>query len=131
MSFDRLNHRWLSLVLLVAVVGCGGNAPKPQQQAEPAGDVVLAAACPGAHVAYDNLVASNPASQTVFVDQLHELWVAADADARDALDPVIAAAKALEAAGRGPNFSTAQDGVYQSIVGLDADCREVGALILH
>jgi len=121
----------IAVVILLALAGCGEDAPEPKSQVEPAGDVVLAAACPGAHVAYDNLVASNPASQTVFVDQLHELWVASDADARDALDPVIAAAKTLEAAGRGPNFSAAQDGVYQAVVGLDGRCRDVGSLILH
>lgn len=120
----------LVAALLVLAAGCGGNE-KANSQADAPGDVVLEKACPGAHLSYDALVASNPASQKAFVDQLEQLWIELDQDARDALSPVIKAAKTLEKAGRGPGFDDAQDGVYTSIVGLDADCRKAGSLILH
>ena len=120
----------LVAVLLVLAAGCGGT-DKANNQAGAAGDVVLEKACPGAHLSYDSLVASNPASQKAFVDQLQQLWIELDEEAREALSPVIKAAKTLEKAGRGPGFDDAQDGVYSSIVGLDADCRKVGSLILH
>jgi hypothetical protein len=93
--------------------------------------MLLKGACPGAHVAIDNLVASDPASQAVFVDQLRRLWSVATDDARDALGPLLRAAGALEEAGAGAGFFQARDDVHAAVVGLDARCVAVGSLILH
>ncbi|WP_148044959.1 hypothetical protein [Nocardioides marmorisolisilvae] len=121
--------RAVLVALLLLATGCG--SAKPHQKADPGGHVTLEAICPGAHQVYDGLVASNPASQTAYVDHLASLRKVGDSQARDALDPVISAAKTLAAAGRGPKFDGAQDGVYQSIVGLDKACRAAGSYILH
>ena len=123
--------RAAAVLLLLVAAGCGGSSPKAHQSGDPAGKVRLAALCPSAHQVYDGLVASNPDSQVVFVDHLEDLRTVADAKARTALDPVIKAAKDLAAAGRGPNFSDAQDAMYQAVVGLDASCRKAGSYILH
>ena len=120
-----------TVLLVLLVAGCGGTAPKAHRDTEPGGNVQLQAICPGAHQVYDGLVASNPASQSAFVQHLEDLRTVADSEARSALDPVIQAAKDLASAGRGSDFSTAQDAMYQSVVGLDADCRENGSYILH
>jgi len=117
------------VVLLLVAAGCG--TATPHEQADPVGKVALGAICPGAHQVYDALVASNPDSQTQFVVHLEDLRKVGDAQARAALDPVITAAKSLAAAGRGPNFSSAQDAMYQAVVGLDARCKDAGAFILH
>lgn len=119
------------VVALLLATGCSGTTPQARQEGDPPGDLDTGAICPGAHQVYDALVASNPQSQVAFRDQLRALRTAADAQARDALDPVVTAADALVAAGRGPDFGAAQDGVYESIVQLDEDCRAAGAFILH
>jgi hypothetical protein len=119
------------LVVLFVVTGCGGTAAKANQHDNRPGGVTLKTLCPAVHQVYDALVASNPDSQVQFVDQLKDLRSAADADARSAVDPLIMAANGLAAAGRGANFSEAQDAMYQGVVGLDAACHKAGSFILH
>ena len=126
-----MNRAALVALLLLLATGCGGAAESDDRADAAAGAVSLGAVCPGAHQVYDALVASNPASQAAFVDHLTSLRAAGDGAARDALDPVITAAKALAAAGRGPRFSTAQDQMYRAVLGLDAACRREGSYILH
>ena len=122
--------RALLAALLVLATGCGGGVQAGSQK-DPPGKVSLEAICPGAHQVYDALVASNPASQVEFVDHLTSLRKVGDAQAQHALDPVLTAATVLASAGRGPDFSSAQDGMYQAVRGLDADCRKAGSYILH
>lgn len=135
-GFEGRNPRWLSLakpgalLLVLILAGCGGASAK-REHGKVAGGIALKALCPGAHQVYDALVASDPASQAQFVAHLEDLRAAADTEARSALDPLIAGAKVLAAAGRGPDFAGAQKTMYQGVVSLDAACRTAGSYILH
>lgn len=117
------------LLVLLGAVGCGhGGSSASGAQGGRAG---LRSVCPGAHFTIDSLVASDPQSQAVFVDQLERLRAAGTTEVRADLAPLIAAAAVLRAAGRGPNFPHARDGLHAAVVALNAHCVAVGSPILH
>jgi hypothetical protein len=90
----------------------------------------LSQACPGVHVAYDALVAADPASARVFQESLRRLSSVGVDETRDAIAPVISAADDLADADRA-RFPAARDEVYNAIVRLSATCASLGVPILH
>ncbi len=117
------------LLVLLGAVGWGqSTSPTPGDHG---GQASLRSTCPGAHFTIDSLVASDPQSQAVFVDQLDRLRAAGTTEVRTDPAPLIAAAKVLRAAGLGPNFYRARDGLHAAVVQLNAHCVAVGSPILH
>lgn len=92
--------------------------------------MTLRAACPGVHLAYDSLVAADPASARVFQDSLRRVWEAGVDQAREAVKPLLDASAVLAGADRS-SFPAARDGVYAQVVTLSAMCATLGSPILH
>lgn len=124
----------LTLLLLaggVLLVGCGGTGEDSATPgAEPVRAMELSQACPGVHVAYDALVAADPASARAFRESLRRLWEVGVDEMRTAVEPVIEAADVLATSDRA-GYPDARDGVYRAIVTLSATCATLGAPILH
>jgi hypothetical protein len=125
-------RRTAVLVAFLALTGCGsGEGRRGPSDSGSGGHVTLKALCPGVHYYFDRLVASEPVSQSAFVSELERFDTSANAVARAALAPVIAAAKTLEKSGVGPDFSGARDANYAAISDLSAKCSALGSPILH
>jgi hypothetical protein len=82
------------------------------------------------HLAYDALVASDPASASAFEESVRRLSEIGVDETRAALAPVVDAAGSLATADPG-SFAQARDGVYAAISRLSATCATLGAPILH
>jgi hypothetical protein len=128
----RLTVLWRVTCLLSS---CGttssGNDPTtPTSSPDPGHTLVLARACPGVHLAYDALVASDPASTSAFEESVRRLSEIGVDETRTALAPVLDAAGTLAKADR-EAFPQARDGVYAAISRLSATCATLGAPILH
>lgn len=130
---------WLSGLWLITCVlaACGttssaSDATTPTRTSSPASGrtLVLERACPGVHLAYDALVASDPASASAFEESVRRLSEIGVDETRAALAPVVDAAGSLATADPG-SFAQARDGVYAAISRLSATCATLGAPILH
>ena len=124
--------RVVLVVVLALVAGCGGSSSDDPGAAGPAyGAVPLAGLCPQVHRAIDTLVVSNPGAQQQFVAELERIAAAGTRESRTALDPLLAAARALAAAGTGPDYATALNGIHPAQVAVDGACAGAGSPILH
>jgi hypothetical protein len=122
-------RRVVGLVVGAALLAGCGTAESPHTT-EPTRTLALRAACPGVHVAYDALVAADPASARVFQESLRRVWEAGVDDTRDAVKPLLDASAVLAGADRS-EFPAARDGVYAAVVRLSATCATLGSPILH
>jgi hypothetical protein len=122
-------RRVVGLVVGAALLAGCGTAESPHPT-EPTRTLELRAACPGVHVAYDALVAADPASARVFQESLRRVWEAGVDDTRDAVKPLLDASGVLAEADRS-RFPAARDGVYAAVVELSATCATLGSPILH
>jgi hypothetical protein len=82
------------------------------------------------HLAYDSLVASDPASAQVFEDSVRRIADVGVDETRTALAPVVTAAGELASADRSA-FPAARDRVFAAISQLSATCTTYGVPILH
>ena len=118
----------LALLLLLAA-GCGGTANRGDTSK--ADGAPLRTLCPGVHLAVDSLVVSDPASRTVFADQVARLRAAGTKDSQQTLEPLIQAAQELLAVKTDQQFFVARDDVHAAVVKVDTGCVAVGSPILH
>ncbi|MCX6396479.1 MAG: hypothetical protein NTV23_08340 [Propionibacteriales bacterium] len=116
-------------VIVVAAALALSSACGTQQAAVPS--VGLTRICPEVHQALDGLVVSNVESQAAFVVELERITAAGDQESRDAVAPLLQAARDLREAGRGPAYGSALRGVHPASVTVDQACVRSGSPILH
>lgn len=122
----------LVVAALVLLSGCGGSSPTGSTSTEPSsGTVSLDKLCPEIHLAIDALVVSNPDAQRRFVSELERIASAGTSESQAAVAPLLAAGRALQEAGTGPNYFSALERIHPAQVAVDEDCLKAGSPILH